>query len=134
MDSAANAIGGNAEASLPAQLSLLLLYAAYIAVYAYVRARTLNLIADSTTIGPLRLAGTLRAPRLAWLYLSNVVVILASLGLATPWATIRVARYRAECLAARASAPLESFAAGPSADAKATGSEVSDLFDVDVSL
>ena len=116
------------------QLSALLLYAAYIAVYAFIRARTFNLIADSTTIGPMRLAGTLRAPRLAWLYLSNVAAVLASLGLATPWATIRLARYRAECLAARANAPLESYAAGTSTRATATGSEVSDLFDVDVSL
>jgi uncharacterized membrane protein YjgN (DUF898 family) len=128
------AAASEAGAPLSVQLATILLYAAYIAIYAYVRARTLNLIADSTTIGPMRLAGTLRAPRLAWLYLSNVAAVLVSVGLATPWATIRLARYRAECLAARAAAPLESYASGTSARATATGSEVSDLFDVDVSL
>ena len=124
----------DAEPPLLIESAVVLLYAVYIAVYAYIRARTLNLIANATTVGPLRLAGTLRAPRLAWLYLSNIVAILASLGVATPWATIRLARYRAENLAARANAPLESYEAGASAQATATGSEVSDLFDVDVSL
>lgn len=133
-----SAVTGTAEADAepPAlvEAAMVVLYAAYIAVYAYIRARTLNLIADSTTIGPMRLAGTLRARQLAWLYLSNIVAILASVGLATPWATIRLARYRAQNLAARANAPLESYEGGTSSHATATGSEVSDLFDVDVSL
>jgi uncharacterized membrane protein YjgN (DUF898 family) len=125
---------GEAEASPLFQVAVVLLYASYIAVYAYIRARTQNLIANATVVGPMRLAGTLRARRLAWLYLSNVVAILASLGLATAWATIRLARYRAENLIARANAPLETYGAGVSAHSSATGSEVSDLFDVDVSL
>ena len=113
-------------------------YLAYVTVYAYVyayiRSRTLNLMADATIIGPMRLRGTLRARRLGWLYVSNVVAILATLGLATAWATIRVARYRADNLHARVNAPLESYAGGASPRATATASEVSDLFDVDVSL
>jgi uncharacterized membrane protein YjgN (DUF898 family) len=122
------------ESSLLIEALVVLLYASYIAIYAYIRARTQNLIANATIIGPMRLAGSLRARRLAWLYVSNIVAILASLGLATAWATIRVARYRAECLVARANAPLETYVAGASARSSATGSEVSDLFDVDVSL
>lgn len=122
------------EPSTAGYLIALVTYAIYIAVYGYVRARTLNLMANATTIGSLRLGGTLRARRLAWLYLSNIIAVLSTLGLATAWATIRVARYRAENLIARANAPLESFVAGAQAQIGATGSEVSDLFDVDVSL
>jgi uncharacterized membrane protein YjgN (DUF898 family) len=91
-------------------------------------------MADATIIGPMRLRGTLRARRLGWLYVTNIVAILATLGLATAWATIRVARYRADNLYARANAPIESYASGASPRATATASEVSDLFDVDVSL
>jgi uncharacterized membrane protein YjgN (DUF898 family) len=109
-------------------------YLVYVIVYAYIRSRTLNLMANATIIGPMRLCGTLRARRLAWLYVSNIVAILLTLGLATPWATIRVASYRAESLHARANAPLESYLSGASPRATATASEVSDLFDVDVSL
>jgi len=82
----------------------------------------------------MRLRGTLRARRLAWLYVSNIVAVLLTLGLATPWATIRVAAYRADNLHARANAPLETYLSGVSPRATATASEVSDLFDVDVSL
>ena len=89
---------------------------------------------QKTIIGPMRLRSTLRARRLAWLYVSNIVAVLATLGLATAWATIRVARYRADNLYARANAPLETYASGVSPRATATASEVSDLFDVDVSL
>jgi uncharacterized membrane protein YjgN (DUF898 family) len=122
------------ETSAAGYVLVLVTYAIYIAVYGYVRARTQNLMTNATTIGPLRLYATLRARRLAWLYLSNIIAVLLTLGLATAWATIRVARYRAENLTARANAPLESYVAGTEALVGATGSEVSDLFDVDVSL
>jgi len=111
-----------------------LMYAGYVVAFAYLRSRTGNITQNGTSIGPLRLASTLRARDLAWLYVSNIVAILATLGLATPWATIRLARYRAARLAVVAHSPIASLAAAEGGDASATGSEVSDLFDVDVSL
>ena len=121
-------------ASIAGLAVIAVVYVAYVVVYAYIRSRTLNLMADATIIGPMRLRSTLRGRRLAWLYVSNIVAVLATLGLATAWATIRVARYRADNLYARANAPLETYASGVSPQATATASEVSDLFDVDVSL
>jgi len=129
---AAAAVAEDGDALLLALTAVI--YTTYIAIYAFIRARTLNLIANSTTIGPVKLEGSLGARKLAWLYVSNVVAVLATIGLATPWATIRLARYRAECLAARTDAPLDMLLAGTSPDATATGAEVSDLFDVDVAL
>ena len=122
------------RASIAGIAVLASVYVVYIIVYAYVRSRTLNLMADATIVGPMRLRGTLRARRLAWLYVSNIVAILLTLGLATPWATIRVASYRADNLHARANAPLATYLSGVAPRATATASEVSDLFDVDVSL
>ncbi|HEY3180595.1 MAG TPA: YjgN family protein [Casimicrobiaceae bacterium] len=122
------------SASIAGIAMIVLVYMLYTVVYAFIRSRTLNLMADATIVGAMRLRGTLRARRLAWLYVSNIVVVLATLGVATAWATIRVARYRADNLFARANSPLESYARGGSKRATATASEVSDLFDVDVSL
>jgi uncharacterized membrane protein YjgN (DUF898 family) len=113
---------------------LLAIYAAYLVAFAYLRARVGNLTLNGTIVGSARCRSTLRARDLAWLYISNVVVVLATLGLAVPWVTIRMARYRARKLALEASAPLEAFTAAPGTAGTATGSEVSDLFDVDVSL
>jgi len=113
---------------------LLTIYAAYLVAFAYLRARVGNLTLNGTVVGPARCRSTLRARDLAWLYLSNIVVVLVTLGLAVPWVTIRMARYRAANLTFATEPPLETFTAAAGSEATATGSEVSDLFDVDVSL
>lgn len=110
------------------------LYGAYLVVFAYVKARVGNLTLNGAIVGPLRCRSTLRARDLTWLYASNIVAALATAGLAIPWVTIRMARYRASNLCMVGTAPLASFAAAPGAFGTATGSEVGDLFDVDVSL
>jgi len=134
LSTGAEAVPPAASASITGLVVIAIIYVIYVAVYAFIRSRTLNLMADATIIGSMRLRGTLRARRLAWLYVSNIVAVLATLGLATPWATIRVSSYRADNLCARANAPLETYVSGVSSRATATASEVSDLFDVDVSL
>ena len=110
------------------------LYVAYIAVYAFLRAQIGNLTLNGVVVGPLRCRSTLRARDLVWLYLSNIVAILATLGLATAWVTIRMARYRARNLYLIGEATPEAFMGTATSASSATGSEVSDLFDVDVSL
>jgi uncharacterized membrane protein YjgN (DUF898 family) len=115
-------------------LSIAALYATYLVVYAYLQARIGNLTMNGAIVGPLRCRSTLRARDLSWLYLSNIVAVIATAGLAVPWVTVRMARYRARKLCVVGTAPLTSFAAGPGAVATATGSEVGDLFNVDVSL
>ena len=110
------------------------IYAGYLAVFAYLRARVGNLTLNGTIVGPLRCRSTLRARDLTWLYASNIVAVIVTVGLAIPWVTIRMARYRASNLCLVGAAALGSFAAAAGAVASATGSEVGDLFDVDVSL
>ena len=130
-------VTGDAKAEPPAFVALVTVgftYAAYLVIFAFVRARTINIIMNGTTIGPLRLEGSLRGWMMTWLYLSNIVAILCTVGLATAWATVRMARYRATTLAVYSFAPLAALPGGTAAAATATGSEVSDLFDVDVSL
>ena len=121
---------GGAAALLP----VIAIYAAYLVAFGYLRARVGNLTLNGARIGELQLRSTLRARDLIWLYFSNIVAIIASAGLLTPWATLRLARYRAERLTLLAAGPLEALVASPADRATATGSEVSDLFDVDVSL
>lgn len=128
---------GGAKAPPPAFViftPVVVLYLAYLVSYAYLRARIGNLTLNNTIVGPLRCRSTLRARDLLWLYASNVIAVIATLGLAVPWVTIRMARYRAAKLALAGNAALASFAAAPGVGGTATGSEVSDLFDVDVSL
>lgn len=130
------AVFGNAKHP-PAALAfvpVIGIYASYLAVFAYLRARVGNLTLNSAIVGPLRCRSTLRARDLAWLYVSNIIAVFATLGLAVPWVTIRMARYRASKLCLVGSASLAQFVAAPGVVGTATGSEVGDLFDVDVSL
>ena len=60
--------------------------------------------------------------------------ILFSLGLAVPWAVIRVMRYRAECLTLQSNTSLDEFIGGVSAQVGATGEELGEFFNVDLSL
>ena len=131
--SAALGAGGK-PGRVAAIVPVITIYAAYLVAFSYLRARVGNLTLNGASIGALQLRSTLRARDLLWLYFSNIVAILATVGLATPWATLRLARYRAGRLALIAVAPLEVLVASPADRATATGSEVSDLFDVDVSL
>jgi uncharacterized membrane protein YjgN (DUF898 family) len=131
---AAAALGAGSAGHAAALVPAISIYAAYLIAFSYLRARVGNLTLNGARIGALQLRSTLRARDLLWLYFSNIVAIIASVGLATPWATLRLARYRAERLTLIAAAPLEALVASPVDRATATGSEVSDLFDVDVSL
>jgi uncharacterized membrane protein YjgN (DUF898 family) len=130
--------GGGADPKPPSATFFLVpviaTYAAYLAVFAYLRARTGNLTLNGTVVGPLRGRSTLRARDLVWLYASNIVAVIVTLGLAVPWVTIRMARYRAANLCFVGVASFATFAAAPGVVGTATGSEVGDLFDVDVSL
>ena len=128
------AAGRQQPSGLGALAPFAVMYIAYIAVYAFLRAQLGNLTLNGVVVGPLRYRSTLRARDLVWLYLSNIVAILATLGLATPWVTIRMARYRARHLRLTGEATPGAFLGRPASDSGATGSEVSDLFDVDVSL
>ena len=125
-----HAVGGEESAELlPVGI-----YAGFLALYAFVRARTTNAVWNAIRIGPLRFECTLRARDFAWIYLTNVAAILASLGFATPWAVIRTMRYKATKFAAFASAPIESITQAEGMQVGAAGQEIAELFDFDIAL
>jgi len=69
-----------------------------------------------------------------WLYLSNLVLIALTVGLFIPWAKVRLARYRARRLAVNGPQDLGQFVAGQQQQSHATGSEMADLFDLNIGL
>jgi uncharacterized membrane protein YjgN (DUF898 family) len=113
---------------------LLTAYAGLLPIYAYIRARTINAVWNNIRIGPARFESVLRARDLIWLYVSNLVAIILTLGLATPWAFIRTYRYRASKTTAIASAPLDAFVQAEAQQVGAAGEEVGELFDIDIGL
>ena len=101
----------------------------------YSQSRTANLVFNKTRLGEsISFASTLKARKLALLYLTNLLAILFSMGLAIPWAVVRSARYRLECLALETSVAMEQFVAGIAANVSATGEELGEFFNIDLSL
>lgn len=101
----------------------------------YINSRVTNLTFNSATLANnVSFISTLLAGRLARIYLLNLVAIVFTFGLMIPWASIRVARYRAESLALKSAADLDSFVSEIGKNVDATGEEMGEFFDVDLAL
>ena len=112
-----------------------LVYILFIFAFAgYIQARISNLIWNNTTLDKLSFNSTLRARDFIWLYFSNIIAIMFTFGLATPWAQIRMARYRASKLQIVGDVDFDQFVGDKKAEITATGEEIADFFDVDLSF
>lgn len=115
-------------------VALALLYGGIGATVVAVRTAFENLVWNHTLLDRHRFESRLRGRQMLWLYSTNILLILVTLGLAVPWARVRMARYRAESLTLLPGGPIEtSSMAGRDGDA-ATGAELSDAMDLDFGL
>ncbi len=114
--------------------TMVLLYLAMFLGWTYISVSVTNLVFNTSRLGEHALLSRLRVKDIAWIYLSNTVAIIATVGLLIPWAQIRLARYRAERMTLLASGDLSAFSGRSSGGQSATGAEAADLFDVDLSL
>jgi uncharacterized membrane protein YjgN (DUF898 family) len=112
-------------------LPVLALYIAYAFAYAYVQARLTNLAWSSAYGAGVRFSSTLGAMDLAGLYISNLLAIVFTLGLAVPWAVVRTLRYRLENFAMLISEETVHEAAPGLVDVGAAGQELGEIFNVD---
>ncbi len=72
-------------------------------------------------------------PMMAYLYITNTFAIVLTLGMAIPWAKVRVARYRAERMSLTAES-LDDVVADSRGEVDAGADAVADLFDLDLGL
>ena len=112
-----------------------LLYGLFIFSFlGYFQSRISNLVWNNTTLDKLSFKSSLRARDFLLLYLTNMLAIMFSFGLATPWAQIRLARYRASKLHIVGDVDFDQFVGDKKAEVKATGEEIAEMFDVDLSF
>jgi len=124
--------GGAIAAGVLGALGYLLIAAM---LSAYTRSRTGNLMYNNSRIDArVSFVSRLGAWRLAWIYLVNLLAISLSLGMAVPWAAVRVQRYRCERLQLEVDAPFDQFAAGVNQVIGATGEELGEFMAIDLSL
>ena len=102
---------------------------------ALVNSATANYLFRSTQLqGVGGFRSTLTVGGLARIYLVNLVAIAFTFGLAVPWAAVRTARYRAQCLSLETNAALDTIVANAASDVAATGEEMGEIFGLDLSL
>jgi uncharacterized membrane protein YjgN (DUF898 family) len=105
-----------------------------LALAAYWERSFTNAIFDGLTIGPHRVNCRIRVGRLLWLYVTNVLGVLLTLGLFYPWALIRRLRYQLECMDVEVAGSLDEFTAAAAPDASATGEAIGEIFEVDFGI
>jgi uncharacterized membrane protein YjgN (DUF898 family) len=113
---------------------LILYVVGILALTAYTQSRIGNLIWNKTSLEHIGFFSNQRMRDLLWLYLSNAAILIVTLGLATPWAQIRMARYRAEHLALTGETDWDKFVGEKKEASRAMGEEIAEMFDVDLSF
>ncbi len=117
-----------------AMVPAIIAYLALLALPVYVRTKYTNLMWSNSRLGGHRFESTLRARDMIWIYVSNGVAIVLSLGLAVPWAMVRLARYRAAHFTFLAAGTLDDFVAEAERKEGATSAELVDALDLDMDL
>lgn len=132
---AAALVQGEGDAGMWAVLGMVLpFYLGLFAVGVFLRVRYTNLFWNNTSIEGHRFESTLRVRDMLWIYGSNIVAIVCTLGLAVPWAMVRLARYRAAHFALLAEGDLEGFVAGAEQERSAAGAELVEALDTGIEI
>nr|PZN17770.1 MAG: hypothetical protein DIU78_23935 [Pseudomonadota bacterium] len=100
---------------------------------AYFQSRLANLLYGNMRIGLHSFSCRQRARDLFVLYVTNALAVLFSAGLLIPWAKVRLARYRAQCLTLHAEGSLD-VAAEHGAEGSVFGDAATDLGDFDLGI
>jgi len=108
--------------------------AAFLFIGPWFAARIQNLVWNGTLLGSHEFSSNVRARDLFWIYLTNFIGIVMTLGLFKPFADIRLAKYRLEHMALNAQGSLDEFLAGQQQSISAMGEETADVFDFDISF
>ena len=102
-------------------------------VYAFWKTRLVNHIFQTSTWGAYEFKVQWKANEYWNVVAGNFFLTIFTLGLGYPWATIRLARYKAENFAIRAN-DLDNLSGTPIGDSRAIGEEMTDAFDFEFGI
>jgi uncharacterized membrane protein YjgN (DUF898 family) len=114
-------------------LAVLLFYGSMFFASGYFRAERTNLIYGTTRFSNHRLRSNLQFKAVGWLFLSNTIAIIFSLGLLIPYAQIRMTRYQLGMMSLQAT-NLDQITANNQHEEGALGESMIDAFDLDIGL
>lgn len=110
--------------------ALLIPISIYVAAYFKARHRT-YIFGETTLDQSINFESTLRANTLFGIHITNVLLIILTLGLAYPWVAVRLYRYSIESINVGATEGLDGYMSS-AGNENALGEELGDAFDVDV--
>jgi uncharacterized membrane protein YjgN (DUF898 family) len=106
----------------------------YLFIYVYTFTNVKNLIWNNLRVNDFHFNSSLKTGKIFSIYSTNLLAIVATCGLAVPWAQIRTIRYRLEQLSLYAASELNGFIADSREEVSATGEGLADVFDVDIGI
>jgi uncharacterized membrane protein YjgN (DUF898 family) len=126
---------GAGMAGLGVLLLIIGSYVTYLLLFAAFVVLIQNRIWNHTTVGEVSFRSNARVLPMARIYLVNVILLVLTLGLFTPFAVIRSLKYRLESVTAVTVSGMDQFLSGAAVgDVAATGEGAADLFDFDIGL
>ena len=104
-------------------------------VTAYNRSRQRNYIVGNIQLdGKITLQSTLKARSLAWVMVSNLLIVIFTFGLGFPWAKVRMARLILENTHVDTEAGFDDYVTQQQSYQSSLGDQIGDAFDVDIGL
>ena len=127
--------GNGASFGIGLLVLLIAIYAVYFLLFAAFVVLIQNRVWNHTTVGEVSFRSNARVLPMTRIYLINILLLIATLGLFTPFAVIRSLKYRLESVTAVTVTGMDQFLGGASVDqVAATGEGAADLFDFDIGL
>ena len=111
------------------------IYAVYFVLFAAFVVLIQNRVWNHTTVGEVSFRSNARVLPMARIYFVNILLLIVTLGLFTPFAVIRSLKYRLESVTAVTVSGMDQFLSGAATgDVAAAGEGAADLFDFDIGL
>lgn len=108
------------------------MFLVYLVPYAYWQIRKLNMIFAHLQIKDVHFSSNMHVMPFAKLLFVNSLLTIITLGLAYPWAAVRMARYQIEHVRVRGN--FDSFVGSTQQESNALGDEVASAFDMEIGL
>ena len=115
-------------------LMMLLILPAYLWMFAYIQTKRTNLLYSNLHIDGHKVKSELTTTYMMYLYFTNTLAMMFSLGLLMPWAKIRTAKYKASVTSIDVAGNLGQFSASQAEHQSALGEEMGEMFDMDLGL
>jgi len=107
-------------------------YVAILLAFSFFVVRLANINYNAITLQNHELRANWKVGSYVWLMLSNVLLIVFTLGLFIPWAKVRIARFKAQYTRAVFVGDMDDFAAGEQSKVSALGESLGEFFDIDI--